>query len=59
MSKSPENSQYRMSENYSKRIKHLIYENECQSNVEFAKLVGVGAIVIWHLPIMTERKKEI
>ncbi|MDE7071349.1 MAG: hypothetical protein K2O86_05195 [Clostridia bacterium] len=46
MSKSPENSQYKTSSVYSRRIKHLIYENECQSNVEFAKLVGVGAIVI-------------
>ena len=46
MSKSPENSQYKTSPVFSRRIKHLIYENECQSNVEFAKLVGVGAIVI-------------
>ncbi|MDE5654538.1 MAG: transcriptional regulator [Clostridia bacterium] len=46
MSKSPENSQYRMSENFSKRIKHLIYDNDCQSNAEFAKLLGVSEPII-------------
>ncbi len=46
MSKFPENSQYRISADFSKRVKHLIYENECSSNQEFAKLVGIGTTVI-------------
>ena len=46
MSKFPENNQYKFSTDFSKRVKHLIYENECSSNVEFAKLVGVGATII-------------
>ncbi|MDE6471565.1 MAG: helix-turn-helix domain-containing protein [Clostridia bacterium] len=46
MSKSPENSQYKTSTAFSKRIKHLIYENECDSNTDLAKLIGVGPIII-------------
>ena len=46
MSKSPSNSQYRMSDKYSKRIKHLIYENECPTNQDFADLVDVDGTII-------------
>ena len=46
MSKFPENSQLRISADFSKRIKHLIYENDCSSNEDLAKLIGVSAPVI-------------
>lgn len=46
MSKFPENSEMRMSKEFSERIKELIEENECVSNQKFAELVGVSFPVI-------------
>ncbi len=46
MSKFPENSQFRQSPDFSKRIKRLIYENDCTSNQDFAQLVGISSPVI-------------
>lgn len=46
MSKFPENSQMRTSAKFTKRIKQLIFDNDCASNKEFADLVGVSFPVI-------------
>jgi len=46
MSKSPENSQHRISNNFSKRIKRLIEENDCANGKQFAELIGVSEPVI-------------
>ena len=46
MSKFPENAQYRVSEAFSKRLKHIMYDNDCSSNKEFAELVGISIPVI-------------
>lgn len=46
MSKFPENAQYRISEAFSKRLKHIMYDNDCSSNKQFAELAGVSVPVI-------------
>lgn len=46
MSKFPENSQIKVSGDFSNRIRHLIYENECQSNKDLADLIGISTPVI-------------
>ncbi len=46
MSKFPENSQIKVSGDFSNRIRHLIYENECQSNKDLAELIGISTPVI-------------
>ncbi len=46
MSKFPENSEMRTSKDFCNRIKELIEENDCASNKDFAKLVGVSFPVI-------------
>ena len=46
MSKFIENNQYEISPNFSKRIKHLIYENDCSTKKEFAELVNVDDAII-------------
>ncbi len=46
MSKFPENAQYRISKEFSRRINRLIEDNDCESNKQFAELVGVSVPVI-------------
>lgn len=46
MSKFPENVQYRILKEFSKRILRLIEDNECESNKQFAELVDVSVPVI-------------
>lgn len=46
MSKFPENAQYRISDTFRKRLKHLMFDNDCVSNKQFAELVGVSSPVI-------------
>jgi transcriptional regulator with XRE-family HTH domain len=46
MSKFPENSEMRISQAFSKRVKELMDDNDCASNKDFAKLVGVSFPVI-------------
>lgn len=46
MSKFPENAQMRTSLDFSKRLKSIMYDNDCTSNKQFAELVGVSVPVI-------------
>lgn len=46
MSKFPENAQFRISAEFSKRLKLIMYDNDCSSNKQFAELVGVSEPVI-------------
>ena len=46
MSKFPDNSQFRISADFSNRLKLIIDENDCESNKQFAALVGVSVPVI-------------
>ena len=46
MSKFPENAQMRLSIDFSKRLKHLLYDNDCSSSKQFAELVGISESVI-------------
>lgn len=46
MSKFPESSQFRVSTDFSKRIKLIMDDNDCSTNKQFAELVGVSVPVI-------------
>lgn len=46
MSKFLENAQYRVSNTFSKRLKLIMYYNDCSSNKQFADFVGVSVSVI-------------
>ncbi len=46
MSKFPDSSQFRVSTDFSKRIKLIMDDNDCMSNKQFAELVGVSVPVI-------------
>ncbi len=46
MSKFPENTKFRTSEKFKSRIKSLMYDNDCNTNQQFAELVGVSVPVI-------------
>lgn len=46
MSKFPENTQFRTSERFCKRLKQIMEDNDCSSSKQFAELVGVSIPVI-------------
>lgn len=46
MSKFPENTEYRISADFCKRIKKIMDDNDCNSNKQFAELVNVSVPVI-------------
>lgn len=46
MSKFPENTQFRISADFSKRLKLIKDDNDCTSNKQFAEFVGVSTPVI-------------
>ncbi|MDE6189963.1 MAG: helix-turn-helix domain-containing protein [Clostridia bacterium] len=46
MSKFPENSEMRTSKKFSERIKDSMEENDCETNKQFAELVGVSYPII-------------
>lgn len=46
MSKFPESTQFRISTDFSKRIKLIMDDNDCTSNKQFADLIGVSVPVI-------------
>jgi len=46
MSKFPENTQFRTSADFCKRLKQIMDDNDCLSSKQFAELVGVSVPVI-------------